>query len=77
MKYYNKSILVMAFLLTAVVGCNNQDPNDPLPGMPPLVDGTQIINAKPGEWLSHGRTYDEQRFSPLKQISDKNMSALA
>ena len=43
-----------------------------------LVDGERIINADqtPGEWLSHGRTYDEQRYSPLKQISDKNVNEL-
>ena len=32
------------------------------------VDGRRIEAAAPGEWLSYGRTYDEQRFSPLKQI---------
>ena len=47
------------------------------PGYIP-VDGDRIIAADktPGEWLSHGRTYDEQRFSPLQSISDKNISAL-
>jgi PQQ-dependent dehydrogenase (methanol/ethanol family) len=27
-------------------------------------------------WLSHGRTYDEQRFSPLTQISSANVGTL-
>jgi quinohemoprotein ethanol dehydrogenase len=27
-------------------------------------------------WMSHGRTWGEQRFSPLKQINDKNVSRL-
>jgi quinohemoprotein ethanol dehydrogenase len=27
-------------------------------------------------WLTHGRTYDEQRFSPLDQISEKNVPSL-
>jgi quinohemoprotein ethanol dehydrogenase len=27
-------------------------------------------------WLSHGRTYSEQRYSPLKQISDRNIGKL-
>ncbi|ARN74767.1 PQQ-dependent dehydrogenase, methanol/ethanol family [Oceanicoccus sagamiensis] len=27
-------------------------------------------------WLSHGRTYSEQRFSPLTQINDSNISTL-
>ncbi len=33
-------------------------------------------NAEPGEWMSVGRTYDEQRFSPLTQINTHNVSRL-
>jgi quinohemoprotein ethanol dehydrogenase len=42
------------------------------------VDGTRIENAdaESGNWLSHGRTYSEQRFSPLKQINDGNIDKL-
>lgn len=42
------------------------------------VDGARIANAdsEPGNWLSHGRTYSEQRYSPLTQISDQNASRL-
>jgi quinohemoprotein ethanol dehydrogenase len=42
------------------------------------VDASRIINADstPGDWLTHGRTYSEQRFSPLTQISDKNIADL-
>jgi quinohemoprotein ethanol dehydrogenase len=42
------------------------------------VDGTRISNAdaEPGNWLSYGRTYSEQRFSPLTAINDKNASKL-
>jgi quinohemoprotein ethanol dehydrogenase len=29
-----------------------------------------------GNWLAHGRTFDEQRFSPLKQINDQNVKQL-
>ncbi|MFT4823666.1 MAG: quinohemoprotein ethanol dehydrogenase [Halioglobus sp.] len=29
-----------------------------------------------GNWLLHGRTYSEQRFSPLKKINDKNVTDL-
>src|SRR5262249_51031882 len=28
------------------------------------------------EWLTHGRTYDEQRFSPLEQINTNNVKNL-
>ena len=35
------------------------------------VDAERILNAdsEPGNWLAHGRTFDEQRFSPLDQIN--------
>jgi glucose dehydrogenase len=33
------------------------------------IDGARIRNAdrEPGNWLTHGRTYDEQRYSPGDQ----------
>jgi quinohemoprotein ethanol dehydrogenase len=42
------------------------------------VTDAQIVNAdsQPGNWLAHGRTYSEQRFSPLKEINDHNASRL-
>ncbi|MBB3047863.1 PQQ-dependent dehydrogenase (methanol/ethanol family) [Litorivivens lipolytica] len=30
----------------------------------------------PGQWITHGRTYSEQRFSPLKQITRENVDSL-
>ena len=42
------------------------------------VDGARIAgaNQEPGSWLAHGRTYDEQRFSPLDQINTENVANL-
>ena len=42
------------------------------------VDGKRIIAAdqEPGNWMSHGRTYDEQRYSPLEQITQQNVDQL-
>lgn len=42
------------------------------------VDAARIIgaDATPGEWLSHGRTYGEQRFSPLSGIDESNVAEL-
>ncbi len=42
------------------------------------VDGNRIRQAdsEPENWLAHGRTYDESRFSPLQQINDQNVSEL-
>jgi quinohemoprotein ethanol dehydrogenase len=45
---------------------------------PADVDGARIRAAdkEPGEWMSWGRTYDEQRFSPLDQINLKSVAGL-
>ena len=42
------------------------------------VDASRLIHAdnEPGNWMSYGRTYSEQRFSPLKQINDQNTGQL-
>ena len=42
------------------------------------LDAERIVNAddEPGNWLAHGRTYDEQRFSPLDQITTDNVADL-
>jgi quinohemoprotein ethanol dehydrogenase len=42
------------------------------------VNGKRIANADsdPSSWLTHGRTYSEQRFSPLKQIDANNVGQL-
>ena len=42
------------------------------------VDDKRLLNAaKDGaNWLSYGRTYDEQRYSPLTAINDKNVARL-
>ena len=42
------------------------------------VDGARIIAAdkEPQNWLAHGRTYGEQRYSPLAQVNDRNVDKL-
>src|SRR5258706_15900885 len=42
------------------------------------VDAARMMNAErnAGNWLSYGRTYSEQRFSPLSKITSDNASEL-
>lgn len=42
------------------------------------VDAQRLANAdaEPGQWMSYGRNYDEQRFSPLTQINTENVAEL-
>jgi len=79
-------------LLTGVVlgflgGCSEdktpatQAPVSPPPTAvmaPAAVDTARITHAdaEPGNWLSHGRTYSEQRFSPLDRINAENAGTL-
>ena len=42
------------------------------------IDDAALRNAdaRPGEWITHGRNYSEARFSPLKQIDSANVKNL-
>ncbi len=42
------------------------------------IDEARLNNAasEPGNWLAHGRTYEEQRFSPLDQINRDTVARL-
>jgi PQQ-dependent dehydrogenase (methanol/ethanol family) len=42
------------------------------------ISDERLVNAskEPQNWLSHGRTYKEQRFSPLNKINLKNIDQL-
>jgi PQQ-dependent dehydrogenase (methanol/ethanol family) len=72
---------VLVAILAAGLGCRT--PSSPqsvkeTPTKPADVDGARIANAdrEPGNWMSHGRTYSEQRYSPLKQVNDANAGQL-
>lgn len=67
----------IAILATA---CSSESPDtsEASPGPAANVDGARIIAAdeEPGNWMMHGRTYSEQRFSPLNKINAENASGL-
>ncbi len=75
------AVIVIAGMVCAACGCGSRvkeaahmGPNS----KPADVDGPRIENAdhEPANWMTHGRTYNEQRFSPLKQIDDRNVGQL-
>ena len=48
-------------------------------GSPPATEGVTdalIAAAGEGEWLSYGRDYNEQRFSPLTEVNDATVKKL-
>ena len=64
----------------AIAGCGGGDEQEAStpPSTPAAVNGARLTAAdsEPGQWMSHGRTYDEQRFSPLDQITTANVKEL-
>ncbi len=48
------------------------------PAGPAAVDAARLLGAgaEPDQWLSDGRTYDAQRYSPLNQITPANVGKL-
>jgi PQQ-dependent dehydrogenase (methanol/ethanol family) len=69
--------LAVIGLAAGLAACGGPD-KKPSGTVVKVVDGTAIINADsdPGEWLSHGRTYSEQRYSPLAKVSTSNVKDL-
>jgi quinohemoprotein ethanol dehydrogenase len=83
--------ILLLVVTLSLAACNQSEPGDETFAQAPLsatpisdskdtqVNATRIVNADktPEEWLTHGRTYSEQRFSPLQQINAKNIAELS
>jgi alcohol dehydrogenase (cytochrome c)/quinohemoprotein ethanol dehydrogenase len=73
-------LLLLVILGLAVASCGGRDAETGAPvaeaSTPADVDTLRILAAddEPQNWMTHGRTYDEQRFSPLDQINAENVS---
>jgi PQQ-dependent dehydrogenase (methanol/ethanol family) len=61
--------MMVALAASALAGCH-RGPAD--------VDAARLVAAdkEPGNWMSHGRTYSEQRYSPLDKIDTSNVANL-
>ena len=72
----------LGILLTAILaGCDqtaDRQPRDLTAKQHSPVTDTRIASAdlSPGEWLTHGRDYAEQRFSSLEQINTQTVGEL-
>ncbi len=80
-----KVCLVICLLAAAAPGCSRDLPPGNDPGAQTVekraaadVDGARIraADAEPGNWMTHGRTYSEQRFSPLDDINPGTVAEL-
>jgi quinohemoprotein ethanol dehydrogenase len=69
-------VLALAVLNSRVSQTAQEAPPEKI--KPADVDGARIVGAdrEPGNWMSHGRDYGEQRFSPLKEVNEENVGSL-
>ena len=87
-----KKILITVFVVALGAGCGKSDDtakdktpdssvSEPATAAVPSVtsvDKARLVAAdsEASNWLTHGRTYDEQRFSPLDEIDRENVGEL-
>ena len=81
----NKFYFLVLTLTIIISGCNNSDQEKVseesiTSGSKSIgqINDSRILSAEsePGNWLAYGRTYEEQRFSPLKQINKETITDL-
>ena len=85
------NLLITIALLMLIFSCSQDNENTHIlnsnqkivsdkASNPPVtqVNKERLLNANEDSrnWLSHGRTYDEQRYSPLQEINDGNVNNL-
>ncbi len=71
--------ILVTIMAVQGLGCA-ADPGSEARALPAAaaVDSDRLLGAEsePGNWMSYGRTYSEQRFSPLDQIREENVGDL-
>jgi quinohemoprotein ethanol dehydrogenase len=77
--------VLIASLAACLTACGSATPPASAPAAatasaprPGAVDASRLVSANQDadNWLTYGRTYDEQRFSPLQQINTQTVSQL-
>ena len=70
---------VLVLTALAAIGCRSSSGPASAAAAPASVSGARLTAAdgEPGQWMSQGRTYGEQRFSPLDQINTSTVGKLA
>ncbi len=75
-----RSVALLLLASLAACGAGGDSPATAASSAPTVAAVTAerllAADAEPGQWLSHGRTYDEQRFSPLAEINTSNVGEL-
>jgi glucose dehydrogenase len=68
LKRFALSLAILGLAAAAIVSAQRA------PFVP--VSQEMLIKPSPDDWLMYSRTYDAQRFSPLKQITKQNVGQL-
>jgi quinohemoprotein ethanol dehydrogenase len=82
MKITRSACLTALAVFTGLAACQRQQAPAKVTAAsatsPAAVDAARLAAAadEPGQWLTHGRTYDEQRYSPLRQVNAQNVAGL-
>ena len=67
-------ILCVFLLAFSILGCRPSSRSDPI--VPVTDELLQDAGQDNSSWLTYGRTYQEQRYSPLDQISEESVKRL-
>jgi len=70
--FYRSALLASAAVLVlGIAGCSK-------PAVSPVVDDAALraADSDGANWITYGRTYSEQRYSPLKQVDESSVSKL-
>src|SRR5262245_6210085 len=70
------ALLICSALLVPAPQAQNNQPAAKKPAMKIDDKALRQADARPGDWITHGRTYSEARYSPLKQINAGNVQKL-
>jgi len=75
---WTSALIILCGLLLAA--CSSETPETSSPDPDDTKSAAAAIadaDARPGDWLAHGRTWNEQRFSPLDAINTETVSNLS
>ena len=72
------AVFLPALCLIAVSGCNraSEDVTETAPVAAVSTARLLAADEEPGSWMSYGRTYDEQRYSPLDKVNTQTVADL-
>src|SRR5688572_16384373 len=78
---YKYPLFTAGFFVLLFTGCKQPDKHGSekhIANATAAVDDNRLINSDktPGDWLSYGRNYAEDRYSTLEQINKENISKL-